>query len=209
MQATRRPRAAARGPASGHTRPGPRGRQTIPAGRRRWVVPGGLPGLGCGRGERAAPGSSPPVPIHALLAQLRSPNEQVRVSACLFQARLRAGRPGEAEARVTATAEEEQAVEIQSDDPLAVAIVSAIRQGDVDAVGTLAGEHAGLARARIRDADGGTRSLLHVVPDWPGYFPGGPHIVRLLVDAGAGPNAAVTGSWHGETPLHWAASSDD
>src|SRR5260370_1107371 len=107
MQATRRPRAAARGPASGHTRPGPRGRQTIPAGRRRCVAP------------------------------------------------------------------------------------------------------AGLAGARIRDADGGTRSLLHVVTDWPGYFPGGPQIVRLLIDAGADPNAAVTGSWHAETPLHWAASSDD
>src|SRR5258707_3319813 len=138
---------------------------------------GGLPGLGCGRGERATPGSSPPLPIHALLAQLRSPNEQVRVSACLFQARLRAGRPGDAEARVTATAEEEQAVEIQSDDPPAVAIVSPIRQRDLDALGTLVGEHAGLARARIRDADGGTRSLLHGVTDWPGHLPGRPHIV--------------------------------
>lgn len=51
--------------------------------------------------------------------------------------------------------------------------------------------------------------MLHVVTDWPGYFPGGPEIVRLLIDAGADPNAAVTGSWHAETPLHWAASSDD
>jgi len=102
-----------------------------------------------------------------------------------------------------------KAVEIQDDNPLAVALVSAIRQGDVDAVGSLVREHAGLASARIRDANGGTRSLLHVVTDWPGYFPDGPQIVRLLIDAGADPNAAVTGSWHAETPLHWAASSDD
>jgi ankyrin repeat protein len=47
---------------------------------------------------------------------------------------------------------------------------------------------------------------LHVVTDWPGYFPNGPEIVRLLVDAGADPNARQPGE---ETPLHWAASSDD
>jgi len=108
-----------------------------------------------------------------------------------------------------ATVEEEQAVEIHSGDLLAVAIVSAIRQGNVDAVGTLLAQHTELARARIRDPGGGTSTLLHVVTDWPGYFPGGPQIVRLLIDAGADPNAAVTGSWHAETPLHWAASSDD
>ena len=102
-----------------------------------------------------------------------------------------------------------KAVEIQDDNPLAVAIVSAIRQGDADAVGSLVRGHAGLASARIRDGKGGTRSLLHVVTDWPGYFPDGPEIVRLLIGAGADPNAAVTGSWHAETPLHWAASSDD
>jgi ankyrin repeat protein len=51
--------------------------------------------------------------------------------------------------------------------------------------------------------------LLHVVSDWPGYFPNGPEAVRLLLAAGADPNAAVTGTWHVETPLHWAASSDD
>src|SRR5215469_3554615 len=95
-----------------------------------------------------------------------------------------------------ATVEEEQAVEIHSGDLLAVAIVSAIRQGNVDAVGTLLAQHTELARARIRDPGGGTSTLLHVVTDWPGYFPGGPQIVRLLIDAGADPNAAVTGSWH-------------
>jgi ankyrin repeat protein len=31
----------------------------------------------------------------------------------------------------------------------------------------------------------------------------------MLIDAGADPNAPVEGSWHKETPLHWAASSDD
>jgi ankyrin repeat protein len=48
-----------------------------------------------------------------------------------------------------------------------------------------------------------------VAADWPGYFPNGPAVVRLLIRAGADPNAAVTGSSHSETPLHWAARSDD
>jgi uncharacterized protein len=54
----------------------------------------------------------------------------------------------------------------------------------------------------------GTRLPLHVVTDWPGYFPAGPAIVALLIDAGADPDAD-TGGDQPETPLHWAASSDD
>ena len=44
--------------------------------------------------------------------------------------------------------------------------------------------------------------------DWPGYFPYGAQIVPLLIAAGADPNFRdpEPGS---ETPLHWAASSDD
>ncbi len=53
-----------------------------------------------------------------------------------------------------------------------------------------------------------TRSLLHVATDWPGHFPNGPAIVAALVEAGADMNARFTGP-HTETPLHWAASSDD
>jgi ankyrin repeat protein len=45
-----------------------------------------------------------------------------------------------------------------------------------------------------------------VVTDWPGYWPNGPQIAQLLIDAGADPNARKAGE---ETPLHWAASSDD
>ena len=53
-----------------------------------------------------------------------------------------------------------------------------------------------------------TRTLLHVATDWPGHFPNGPETVKVLVAAGADVNARFTGP-HTETPLHWAASSDD
>lgn len=102
-----------------------------------------------------------------------------------------------------------RALEIPDDDPLAVAVVLAIRRGDLESLASLLAEHPDLVAARIPDAKGATRSLLHVVTDWPGYFPNGPDVVRLLIGAGADPNAAVAGSWHSETPLHWAASSDD
>ena len=73
----------------------------------------------------------------------------------------------------------------------------------------LLASHPGLAAARIQDAQGGSRTPLHVATDWPGCFPNGPAVVTVLLAAGADPNAPVEGSRHSETPLHWAASSDD
>lgn len=88
---------------------------------------------------------------------------------------------------------------------VADAVVAAIHAGDVDALRELVVDHPGVASAPL----GGrykSRTPLHVVTDWPGYFPNGPEVVRVLVDAGADPNA---GRPVDETPLHWAASSDD
>lgn len=100
-------------------------------------------------------------------------------------------------------------MEIPDSDPIGFGLVTAIHEGDINAIDTMLGHDPELARARIRDHMGATRTLLHVVTDWPGYFPYGPDVARLLIDVGADPNAAVTGMWHTETPLHWAASSDD
>ena len=108
---------------------------------------------------------------------------------------------------------------IPADDPRAIELVLAVRGGAIDTIRRLLSEHPGLASARLGSQDDGTRTPLHVVTDWPGYFPHGPEIVRLLIDAGADPNvlttgrgedpSAVTASPGAETPLHWAASSDD
>jgi len=103
---------------------------------------------------------------------------------------------------------------IPSDDPAAIELLLAVRAGDVDLIRRLLGENPDLARARF-SARGGTSTALHFVTDWPGYFPNGPEIVKVMIGAGADPNALTTGGGSetpgpgSETPLHYAASSDD
>jgi len=98
---------------------------------------------------------------------------------------------------------------LAADAPLAVAVTEAIQTGDLAALRRLLGEHPDLATARLGDDEGGeARTLLHIATDWPGHFPNGPAVVAALVEAGADVNAPFVGP-HSETPLHWAASSDD
>jgi len=98
---------------------------------------------------------------------------------------------------------------LPADDPLAVEAVDAIRGGDVSRLRRLLSEHPRLARAQIADPRcDDTRSLLHITTDWLGHFPNGPAIVQTLVAAGCDVDARGGGKVS-ETPLHWAASSDD
>ncbi|HEX4621014.1 MAG TPA: ankyrin repeat domain-containing protein, partial [Myxococcaceae bacterium] len=99
---------------------------------------------------------------------------------------------------------------LAQDDPLQLAVKEAIHAGDADSLGRLLADHAGLASAQMEGRRGGTGTPLHVVADWPGYFPNGPAVVATLLAAGADPNAPTTGpAGFAETPLHWASSTDD
>jgi uncharacterized protein len=87
---------------------------------------------------------------------------------------------------------------IGTEDPLAVAVVEAIRRGELPTLRRLLAEHPGLATARLGDDDpaGMSRTLLHVATDWPGHFPNGAATVALLVEAGAdieAPGAVIGG----------------
>jgi hypothetical protein len=100
---------------------------------------------------------------------------------------------------------------LDKEDPTARAVVTAIQTGDVPTLKRLLAQHRNLATARVDCRDGcdaQSRSLLHIATDWPGHYPNGPAVVATLVQAGADVNARFVGS-HAETPLHWAASSND
>jgi ketosteroid isomerase-like protein len=98
---------------------------------------------------------------------------------------------------------------LRPDAPLARQVTDVIRTGDAASLRQLLAGHVQLATARIGDPERGqSRTLLHVVTDWPGHVPEAGAKIAALVAAGAAVDARFTGP-HTETPLHWAASSDD
>jgi ankyrin repeat protein len=96
---------------------------------------------------------------------------------------------------------------LPSSEPLATSVTTAIRSGDLDGSSVLLSGHSALATAAIEFPDA-ERTLLHIATDWPGHFPNNVDTVKLLIAAGADVDARLRGP-HTETPLHWAASSDD
>jgi uncharacterized protein len=100
------------------------------------------------------------------------------------------------------------AMNLAPTDPFAVRLTGAVHSGALAELARLLDEQPELTKARIAGRRGGWRTPLHVATDWPGYFPNGPAVVRLLIEAGADPSAP-SADGPSETPLHWAASSDD
>jgi len=96
---------------------------------------------------------------------------------------------------------------LAADDPVAIAATAAVQVGDLDTLSALLADHPELATARIGD-DTCSRTLVHAATDWPGHYRAVAEVIAALVRAGADVNARFAGS-HAETPLHWAASSDD
>jgi len=86
----------------------------------------------------------------------------------------------------------------------AKAAVAAISSGDTKTLKRLLRQNSKLANTRVDEK----RTLLHVATDWPGHFPNNTETIAVLLASGADVNAAFAGR-HSETPLHWAASSDD
>ncbi|MBV8085659.1 MAG: ankyrin repeat domain-containing protein [Chloroflexi bacterium] len=95
-------------------------------------------------------------------------------------------------------------------DPLTLKLAAAVKTGDVATLQELLDGRPELANARLEGPRGRQRTPLQLVTDWPGYFPNGPEVARLLLARGGDPNdpGDAQGEWR-ETPLHWAASSDD
>ena len=98
---------------------------------------------------------------------------------------------------------------LRSDKQLALEFTAALKQGEVERLGRLLVADPGLADCVVVNSSGGGRSLLHLFADWPGHNPNVAAIVRMLAGAGADLDWPASGMWHGETPLHWAASNDD
>jgi len=96
-------------------------------------------------------------------------------------------------------------------DPVAIELTWTIKGGDLIALQRMLVERPELASVRMigrHGLEGGWGTPLHAAADWPGYFPAAPSVVELLLEAGADPNDD-TGGDRPETPLHYAASTDD
>jgi uncharacterized protein len=89
-------------------------------------------------------------------------------------------------------------------DPRVLKFTAALRTGDEARLRALLAADQGLATSLINSC-----TPLHVFADAPGHRPNPAGVVSALAGAGADLDAHAVGTWHHETPLHWAASNDD
>jgi hypothetical protein len=123
----------------------------------------------------------------------------------LFGSPLRDG--AAAESAESAPAGDEPAASQDSGaapDPRAAEFTAALKKGDVGPLRALLAADPGLATSLINSC-----TPLHLFADAPGHRPNPAGVVSALAGAGANLDAHAVGTWHHETPLHWAASNDD
>ena len=89
-------------------------------------------------------------------------------------------------------------------DPRVVEFATALKRGDEARLRALLAADPGLATSLINSF-----TPLHLFADAPGHRPNPAGVVSALAEAGADLDAHAAGTWHHETPLHWAASNDD
>jgi ankyrin repeat protein len=89
-------------------------------------------------------------------------------------------------------------------DPRVFEFTTALHRGQVARLRALLAADPGLATSLIN-----SRTPLHLFADAPGHRPNPAQVVAALAGAGADLDAHAAGTWHHETPLHWAASNDD
>ena len=89
-------------------------------------------------------------------------------------------------------------------DPRVVEFTAALKRGDEARLRALLAADPGLATSLISSC-----TPLHLFADAPGHRPNPAGVVSALAGAGADLDAHAVGTWHHETPLHWAASNDD
>src|SRR5262245_2781933 len=98
---------------------------------------------------------------------------------------------------------------LRHDEPLAIELTAAVKQGEVERLRRLLATDPRLARWIVHDVKGAGRTALHLFADAPGQNPNPVAIVQTLAAASADLDAPAVAMWHRETPLHWAASNDD
>jgi uncharacterized protein len=96
---------------------------------------------------------------------------------------------------------------MMASDELVMQLSELVDVGDVVGLAAHLAAHSELATERFGDGVM-SRTILHVIADWPGHRPNGGEMVRVAIAAGAEVDARFAGP-HRETALHWAASSDD
>jgi hypothetical protein len=96
-------------------------------------------------------------------------------------------------------------------EPVSINLVISLKEGNLSAIASILADDPLLANVRLIGQDDlrdSWRTPLHVITDCPGYFDNVPSITKLLIEAGGDPNIDCGGSMP-ETPIHFAASSDD